>query len=104
MACSGTGVIPRLLNRQRAATYLGQTLSSFARNVERALRNVRIKHAGKCGGVYYDREDLDRWVEEQKAKASPPVPTPRFRRPPPRRLSPEALALRERLFGKDATD
>src|SRR4051812_7634985 len=61
---------PRLLVRREAAKYLGHTLRSFERHVEPALRHLRIKHAGKSGGVYYDREDLDRWVEQQKGGAS----------------------------------
>lgn len=99
--CRGTGIVPRLFARRDAAVYLGHTMRSFEQHVERALRHVRIKHPGRNGGVYYDRLDLDRWVEEQKAADARPDVVYRTRRP--RSFGPSSPLeneLRERLLRK----
>jgi hypothetical protein len=57
----------RLLARDEAAAYLGQPLRSFARHIQPQLRSVEIRVGNR---VYYDRRDLDRWLEQHKGGRS----------------------------------
>jgi hypothetical protein len=57
-------VIPRLLNLQQAASYLGRGPWAMRELVyKRELTPIRNTPRGKC---YFDRADLDRWIEKHK--------------------------------------
>ena len=68
--------LPVLLTREEAAALLAVSLRTFTRRVAGELPRVTI---GTC--VRYEREDVLRWLERQKAGPSTatlgPAPTPR---------------------------
>jgi hypothetical protein len=56
---------PRLLTRQGAARYLGLGLRTFQRHVRPHVPAIRVGSR-----PMYQQEDLERWVDERKVKAS----------------------------------
>ena len=56
-------VLPRLLRLNQAITYLGMSRSVFNATVRPYLPEVRIG----VQGVAFDRLDLDRWIEDNRA-------------------------------------
>jgi hypothetical protein len=69
-------VTPRLLSREDAAAYLGAGLTYFDDEIRPSLTVLR--HGRK---VVFDREELDRWVERQKAGVSSGEPSRTERKP-----------------------
>lgn len=61
---------PRLLNKAQAATYCGMSIGSFSEN----CRVMPIRVQPGLRGLRYDIEDLNDWIERQKA--SPDVINP----------------------------
>ena len=62
--CGGSP--PRLLRSKEAAHYMGVgTRTLWTLTNLRQIQAVRF-HTGGRESVRYDREDLDRWIEEQK--------------------------------------
>lgn len=83
-----------LLTRKEAAKYLGLTLRTFERHVQRHLPTVLIG-----ARPFFMPKDLDEWVEAQRKQPNgeplSPLPPERFRRGAV--LSPEVQAICERL-------
>jgi hypothetical protein len=94
----------RLLARDEAAAYLGQPLRSFARHIQPQLRHLEIRVGTR---VYYDRRDLDQWLELQKGggcanRGAPATATTFASRSPVRARKPSDPRAREIL--KQLTD
>ena len=62
---TATQVTSRLLTLAEAASYLRQSERNFRRHVAKSVYRVRIG-----ARFFYDKEDLDQWVEEHKVGPS----------------------------------
>ena len=58
-------ILPRLIRLKDASIYLGMNKNLFNATVRPQLKELRIGQQG----IAFDRLDLDRWVEEYKARS-----------------------------------
>jgi excisionase family DNA binding protein len=65
----GTGsaaIAPRLLSVEQAAAYIGRTKDS----VQSMAANGKLPIVRADRRIFFDRRDLDRWIEDNKHPAS----------------------------------
>ena len=58
------GIVPRLLSVEQAAVYIGRSKASVQHMV--AAGDLPVVRADRR--VFLDREDLDRWIEQNKSR------------------------------------
>lgn len=64
-----TPFLPRVIRLKDAPRYLGMDKNRFNQEVRPYLTELRIG----LQGVAFDRLDLDRWVEDYKARSAGPI-------------------------------